>query len=150
MKTARPRLKTDTIASIEKKSLLSTGKYTYKARVLSFQHFEYDYIMMRANIARKVWLHVGLECIIIFHYVFISITFPNTIFNKVTLRLSYDQRQIFVSPVFGGFLSKLYPWLCFTFSKICWLYSFGKYIPFYHSMPQNSVISKTLFHLQKS
>ena len=43
VKTARPRLKTDTIASIEKKSLLSTGKYTYKARVLSFQHFEYDY-----------------------------------------------------------------------------------------------------------
>ena len=28
VKTARPRLKTDTIASIEKKSLLSTGKYT--------------------------------------------------------------------------------------------------------------------------
>ena len=67
VKTARPRLKTDTIASIEKKSLLNTGN-TYKARVLSFQHFEYDYIMMRANIARKVWLHVGLECIIIFHY----------------------------------------------------------------------------------
>ena len=86
VKTARPRLKTDTIASIEKKSLLSTGKYTYKARVLSFQHFEYDYIMMTANNARKVWLHVGLECIIIFHYVFISITFPNTIFNKVTLK----------------------------------------------------------------
>ena len=37
VKTARPRLKTDTIASIEKKSLLSTGKYTYKARVLYFQ-----------------------------------------------------------------------------------------------------------------
>ena len=59
VKTARPRLKTDTIAAIEKKSMLSTGKYTYKARVLSFQHFEYDYIMMRANFARKVWLHVG-------------------------------------------------------------------------------------------
>ena len=65
-------------------------------------------------------------------------------------RLSYDQRQIFVSPVFGGFLSKLYPWLYSTFSKICWSYSFGKHIPFYHSMPQNSVISKTLYHLQKS
>ena len=37
---------------------------------------------------------------------------------KPCIRLSYDQRQVFVSPVFRGFLSKLYPWLCFTVSKI--------------------------------
>ena len=42
VKTARPRLKTDTIASIEKKSLLSTGKYTYKARVLEEEEEVYS------------------------------------------------------------------------------------------------------------
>ena len=56
-----------------------------KLAYYSFQNFEYDYIMIRAKIARKVWLHVGLEFMIIFHNVFILIMFPNIIFNKVTL-----------------------------------------------------------------
>ena len=88
VKTARPRLKTDTIAAIEKKSLLrARASIHIKLAYYSFQNFEYDYIMMRANIARKVWLHVGPEFMIIFHnvHVFILIMFPNTIFNKVTL-----------------------------------------------------------------
>ena len=88
MKTARSRLKTDTIATIEKKLLLRAWASIHiKLAYYSFQNFEYDYIMMRANIARKVWLHVGLDFMIIFHNVFILIYVYeyNTIFNKVTL-----------------------------------------------------------------
>ena len=62
VKTARPHLKTDTIAVIEKKSLLRARASTHKKLAYySFQNFDYDCIMMRANIARKVRLHVGLE-----------------------------------------------------------------------------------------
>ena len=70
VKTARPHLKTDTIAAIEKKkknkkkkkkTLLRTRASVHKQlEYYSFQNFEYDYIMMRANRARKVWLNVGL------------------------------------------------------------------------------------------
>ena len=66
VKAARPYLKTDTIAAIEKKLLLrARASIHIKLAYYSFQNFEYDYIMMRANIARKVWLHVGLEFMII-------------------------------------------------------------------------------------
>ena len=70
MKTARPHLKTNTIAAIEKKSLLRARasihiKLAYY-HDYSFQNFEYDFVMMRANIARKVWLHVGLKFMITF------------------------------------------------------------------------------------
>ena len=67
------------------------------------------------------------------------------------IRLNYDQRQHFVSPVFRVFFCRSCT-LGFApiFSKICRSYSFGKYIPFYHPMQQISVISKKLFHLQKS
>ena len=72
MKTARLRLKSDTIAAIEKKSLLRARASTHiKLAYYSFQNFEYDNIKMIANIARKVWLHVGLEFMIIFHNVLI-------------------------------------------------------------------------------
>ena len=68
VKTARPHLKTDTIAAIEKKKKKKKKKTLLRARASvhkqleyhSFQNFEYDYIMMRANRARKVWLNVGL------------------------------------------------------------------------------------------
>ena len=61
VKTARPHLKTDTIAAIDKKKLLRARASVHKQlEYYSFQNFEYDYIMMRANRARKVWLNVGL------------------------------------------------------------------------------------------
>ena len=67
LKTARPHLKTDTIAAIEKKSLLKARASIHiKLAYYSFQNFEYVYIIMRANIARKVWLHVCPEFMIIF------------------------------------------------------------------------------------
>ena len=68
VKTARPLLKTDTIAAIEKKkkkkkkkkktkkktTLLRTRASVHKQlEYYSFQNFEYDYIKMRANRARK-------------------------------------------------------------------------------------------------
>ena len=67
VKTARPHLKTDTIAAIEKKKKKKKKKKNRCSEqgqvyieYYSFQNFEYDYIMMRANRARKVWLNVGL------------------------------------------------------------------------------------------
>ena len=65
VKAAIPYLKTDTIAAIEKKLWLrARASIHIKLAYYSFQNFEYDYIMMRANIARKVWLNVGLEFVI--------------------------------------------------------------------------------------
>ena len=58
---------------------------------------------------------------------------------------TYDQMQIFVSPI-----SEVFCQSCtLGFVLLYGLNSFGKYIPFYHSIVQNSVISKTLFQLEK-